>query len=88
MSLKKLLKKFMDKILKFLKSLNKKDQLKIDKIFDDIIDNKLKNYKIVKLKGFKDYYRIKFKKIRIVFQKNDKSNQVINIQFRKDIYKK
>jgi len=78
----------MDKILKFLKQLNKKDQSKIDQIFDDIIDNKLKNYKIVKLKGFKDYYRIKFKKIRIVYQKNKETNEVINIQFRKNIYNK
>ncbi len=77
----------MDKIFKFLKQINKKDQQKIDKIFDDIVDNNLKNYNIVKLKGFKDYYRIRYKNYRIIYQKLESENIIINVNHRKNIYK-
>lgn len=77
----------MDKFLKFLQILTKSDRNKILQIKYAIQNNDLKNIKSKKLIGFKNLYRIRFKKIRIIFQKNKENNKLINIGFRKDIYK-
>ncbi len=78
----------MDKILKFLKKLNKTERSKLLNLINLILSNKTHSLKPKKLKGFKDLYRIREGKIRIVSKKNkDSQNTIININYRKNSYK-
>jgi mRNA-degrading endonuclease RelE of RelBE toxin-antitoxin system len=77
----------MDKINKFLLKLSKKERSAILKILADIQNLKLNNYDIKPLEGFKNYYRLRKGKIRIVYTKQDNKSYLINISYRKDIYK-
>ncbi len=78
----------MDKIAKFLNKLNKKQREKIQELILKILANDISEFKVKKLKGFEDLYRIREGQIRMVFRKKDGKNILININFRKDIYKK
>lgn len=74
--------------IKFLQSLQDKDYLKIrDKIKNLATDPRPSG--CTKLKGVNSY-RIKYRKIRILYTINDESNNVIiyNISYRKEAYKK
>jgi mRNA-degrading endonuclease RelE of RelBE toxin-antitoxin system len=78
----------MDKIFKFLKKLNKTERSKLLNLINLILSNKITSLKPKKLKGFKDLYRIREGKIRIVFKKNkDSKNTIINLDYRKNSYK-
>ncbi|MBU1445902.1 type II toxin-antitoxin system RelE/ParE family toxin [Patescibacteria group bacterium] len=79
----------MDKILKFIKKLNKTERIKLLNLINLIIQKDVTKLKPKKLSGFDSLYRIRSGKIRIVFEKNKETqNQIINIDSRKNSYKK
>lgn len=80
----------MDKINKFLAKLDKKRRLLlINEILPKIRDLNLVNFDLTPLGGFKNLYRIRVGKMRIVFYKDEKNKTgiIVNIKFRKDAYK-
>jgi len=76
----------MDKILKFLKQLSKKKRERLLRLIESVLANEFKK-KPKKLKGFKNLYRVRDGKIRVVFKRDDKKNTIINIDYRKDAYR-
>ena len=54
---------------------------------EDILVLKLHNYDVKQLKGMEDLHRLRKGKIRIVFAKHKKQGVIVDIAFRKDIYK-
>ena len=77
----------MDNIKKFIQHLDKKSAFRIQKILLDIIKLNLSSYKTEKLKGYKDLYRIRSGKIRIVFRKTKTDGIPIDIDYRGRVYK-
>ena len=77
----------MDKINKFLLKLSKKERTVLLKIMNDLMNGETKHYNIKALKGFNGLYRLKKGKVRIVYAKQNKQTFMINIAYRKDIYK-
>lgn len=78
----------MDQIEKFIKRLDKKLAQLIATILADIVELKLKNYDVKKMKGYKDLFRIRTGNIRIIFKKTEKIGVVVYIDFRNKAYKK
>ena len=76
----------MDKIDKFLNKLNIDDYLEIKSILKKISLDDYSGLDIKKLKGFKDIFRIRKGKIRIIFQKdsNGSGYYVLDIHFRNE----
>lgn len=77
----------MDRIQKFLSKLNCKQRSLFIKIFEDILNLRLKNYDIKPLKGMKNIFRLRKGDIRVVFTKTDSKGYILDINFRKDVYK-
>lgn len=77
----------MDKIQKFLHKLTKKERGLFTAIFGDVATLRLAGYDIKQLKGYAGLFRLRKGKIRIVFAKINGKGVVLNIAFRKDIYK-
>ncbi len=70
------------------KQLEKFSQIEILKeIIQNILIDKLESYSVKKLTWYKDLYRIRKWKIRIVFKKNDDEIKIINIDTRWWVYK-
>ena len=71
----------------------KKQLLKIDrngeikKIIKDIVDNKLDKYDIKKLSWYKNVFRVRKGKFRIIFKKEKWQNILLKIETRWDVYK-
>lgn len=78
----------MDKIKKFLLKLTKKERALIKAILGDVLTLNLQNYDVKPLKGYKGFYRLRKGDIRIVFAKENAMGVIIDINYRKDIYKK
>jgi len=77
----------MQKYLKFLRSLPPEQRKLVVEVWQHILNNELEELKAKKLKGFENYYSIRIGKIRLVFAKEAKTNKIINIDYRKNIYK-
>ncbi len=77
----------MDNISKFLKKLNKKQRAIFLLIFSDIKILKIQEYDVKPLIGYKNIFRIRKNDIRIVFTKLNDQGIVLDIDFRKNIYK-
>lgn len=77
----------MDKIQKFLLKLSKKERALFLEIFADIQILKLDDYDIKPLKGHPGIFRLRKGQIRIVFAQMKNSGIIVNMAFRKDIYK-
>lgn len=77
----------MDKIQKFLLQLSKKERGILARILNDIRSLKIREYDVKALKSHKNLFRLRKGKIRIIFAKTDTIGVIINIGFRKDIYK-
>ena len=78
----------MDKINKFLSKLTKSERLIIQNILRDLLVLKLENYDVKQLKGDKGVFRLRKGNIRIVFIKENETGIILDIDYRKDIYKK
>ena len=59
----------MDKLLKSLQKLTKKEREQVDKILEKIETNCVASLNIKKLKGHDDIYRARKGKLRIIYQK-------------------
>lgn len=77
----------MDRILKFLKKLTSNEREKIGFLMENILFGKMTGLKVKKLVGLKDLYRVREGKIRIVFRKEQNGNVIVNVDYRKDIYR-
>lgn len=77
----------MDKIQKFLLSLGKSERKILLEILGDIRLWKIEKYDVKPLKGCKGFFRLRKGKARIIFTKNGNIGVVINIGYRKDVYK-
>ena len=78
----------MDKIKKFLLKLTKKEMALIKAILGDVLMLDLQNYDVKPLKGYKGFYRLRKGDIRIIFTKEKNTAVIIDIDYRKDIYKR
>ena len=77
----------MDKIQKFLNSLEKKERLIFLQVLEDIGRLNLSKYDIKPLKAAKGYYRLRKGNIRIIFLKGKNKGFISSIARRKDAYK-
>jgi mRNA-degrading endonuclease RelE of RelBE toxin-antitoxin system len=77
----------MDKIHKFLLKLSKKERLIFSLIFQDIVNLNLDNYDTKALKVYKNLFLLKKEKIRIVYTIINQKGRVLDIDYRKDIYR-
>lgn len=59
----------------------------IKTIIKSIEKNELQNYEVIKLNWYKNYFRIRKWKIRIVFIKKDTWNEIVAVDTRWNIYK-
>ncbi|MDD2870755.1 MAG: type II toxin-antitoxin system RelE/ParE family toxin [Candidatus Gracilibacteria bacterium] len=56
-------------------------------IIKDLVLNNLSEYDVIKLSGYRDLYRIRKGKIRIIFRKNSTEVEIVKIDCRGDVYK-
>lgn len=77
----------MDKIEKFIRSLNKNLRQQVKTTIFKIVTNDLSGIKTKKLKGFDNLFSVRKGKIRIVFRHEKDVNIVINIDHRDQVYK-
>ena len=59
----------------------------LQKAILDILSNKIAEYDVKPLKGYKSFYRLRKGQIRIIFVKKDTGIFIYNIGYRKDSYK-
>jgi len=79
----------MDKLIKFLHKLSEKDKLHLMKeIFPKIQILDLEGLQVKQLETKVPQFTIKYKKIRIIFKKEDNKGKIVLIGLRKDVYKK
>lgn len=77
----------MEKYIKFLTKLDAKTRDRLIKIIWKIADGDLKNLDIKMLHSEYGVYRCRIGKIRILFQKTEFGNRVMDIGWRGDVYK-
>lgn len=77
----------MDKIQKFIESLNKNLRQQVKILIIRITSNNLSGIKIKRLKGFDNLYATRKGKIRVVFRHEKDINIIVNIDYRDRIYK-
>ncbi|HAU39459.1 MAG: hypothetical protein UV80_C0004G0065 [Candidatus Peregrinibacteria bacterium GW2011_GWF2_43_17] len=77
----------MDKIEKFLAKLTAKERELVATLIRRAICGDLNGLDVKKLKGFGGLYRIRDGKIRVVFEKVDPVNKIVNVDFRDRVYK-
>lgn len=76
-----------DKITKFIQSLNKKTRKRLKEKLIDIKNNPFGVSNIKKLQGLgSDAYRVRLGKIRIIYTVSGKSVEIIDIDYRWNIY--
>ncbi|MCH8518619.1 hypothetical protein LAT59_02570 [Candidatus Gracilibacteria bacterium] len=56
-------------------------------VIGDIENNNLDGYLVIPLTGYKDHYRIRKGKVRIVFKKLSDGNEIVAVDTRGQIYK-
>lgn len=77
----------MDKIEKFLRILDKKQRAILAKIFGDIRVLNLSGYDIKALKGMPGLFRLRKGNIRVVYLKKEATGLIVDVAYRKDVYK-
>lgn len=78
----------MENYIKILKKLPKNLRFKLIKAIDNISVNKLDHLDIKRLSGYHKLYRCRIGNIRILFQKRDDKNFIMDLGYRGGIYKK
>ena len=69
---------------KFLAKLGKKEKYRVLRAMRDVRLNKLTHYDVKKLTGHKHVYRVRQGRYRILFEKLDGQNRIIDIRLRDD----
>jgi mRNA-degrading endonuclease RelE of RelBE toxin-antitoxin system len=76
-----------DKISKFINSLDKKTRIKLKQRLVELSKNPYSGSDTKKLKGFDDkIFRLRMRKIRIIYKIIDKDILIIDIDYRGNIY--
>lgn len=75
-----------DRVQKFFQSLDKKTQNKLKKRLIQLKKSPFKGSDIKKLKGYNNQYRLRFGKIRIIYEVIDKETEIIDIDYRGNVY--
>lgn len=78
----------MDRTQKFLRLLDRKTRARVLTCIYSISLDSLDVLDIHPLSGFPDTFRCRIGDIRIIFQKFPYGNSVIDVGFRKDVYKR
>lgn len=78
----------MDKISKFIKRLTKKDAARVAELLLRISDQQTGAMDVKKLRGYEKLYRVRDGDIRVVYKEGTGKNLIVDINFRKDIYRK
>ncbi len=78
----------MDRIKKFLLKLTKKERGVIKAILEDVLTLNLQNYDVKPLKGHKGIFRLRRGGVRVIFAKEKTTGIIIDVDYRKNIYKK
>lgn len=74
----------MHKIDKFLSKLHKKSRNSIESLIKKILNREFGDLDNKKLKGFKDIFRIRKGKIRIIYQKTESNIIILTVDKKKD----
>lgn len=74
----------MDKTTKFLKKLNPKERLLLEKLIKLVLAGKVEGLDIKRLKGFDDIFRARSGDIRIMYRKVPKDIKIIEISRRSE----
>ena len=74
----------MEKLEKILLKLTKPEQKEIINLIQLILENNLSKLDVKKLKGYKDVYRVRSGKMRIIFRRQDDDISVLEISRRND----
>lgn len=77
----------MDQIRKFLRLLDARQRAVVLDCIRKIVVLDLDDLDVKKLKGHSDLYRVRKRKIRIVFRKEKKRGVLINVRYRDKAYK-
>jgi len=78
----------MDKINKFLQKLSAKQRKQLLILMLQIQEENLEGLDVKKLSGLEGLYRVRVGNIRIVFSRMKGGNRVVDVRFRKDVYRK
>ena len=78
----------MNRYLKLISKLKTSERKHLLRVCKRIIDSDLNEVSTKKLKKFKNYYRVRVGRLRVVFEKGDSKNTIINIDYRKSIYER
>ena len=74
-----------DHIEKYLRKLRDKESIMCEKIILDIYADQIDPYDVKKLSGYKDLYRIRKGKIRIIFRKDNRfGNAILKVSDRNE----
>lgn len=74
----------MDKIMKFLKRLSRKELKRVLKVIDDIEKGNTKKLDIKRLSGHKNIFRVRVGDIRILFIQSKTEYRLVSIERRSD----
>lgn len=74
----------MDKTQKFLLRLNRKEQKETINLLNLILTGNITGLDVKKLSGFKDVYRVRSGKIRIIFRRLDSDVSILEISRRNE----
>ncbi|MBI5755149.1 hypothetical protein HZA41_02940 [Candidatus Peregrinibacteria bacterium] len=78
----------MDKITKFLQTLRKDERRLILAVLDDVRILRLDGLDVLALSGYKDIFRVRKSRFRIIFSKKDGRGYLLEVNYRKDAYKR
>ena len=74
----------MDKNQKFLEKLSRHEQKEMIDLLELIFLGKTKDLDIKKLTGYKDIYRVRYGKIRVIFRRQDSDISILEISRRSE----
>ena len=74
----------MDKVTKFLRKRNKKERLLLIATIDLIVNKKINNLDIRKVKSCSNIFRVRIGDFRIIFKRDKPRNNVIKIDNKND----
>ncbi|PIR75579.1 MAG: hypothetical protein CO030_04745 [Candidatus Magasanikbacteria bacterium CG_4_9_14_0_2_um_filter_42_11] len=74
----------MDKILKFLKRLSKKELKKVLQILDDIEQGDTSHLDVKRLSGHKNIFRVRVGDVRILYIRSKTAYRLVSIERRSD----
>lgn len=78
----------MDRIQKFMRKIDRKLRDRVESAMEAILLGKLDGYDVRELEGYKHSFRLRIGTIRIIFEKVGDVFAIVDVGFRKDVYKR